>query len=92
MHHEKGHRDNYAKFADRVDRMTPRNSYGVYASMTNAQCAEACQTKTYPRLGNTWAHLDYDKYSCGSTGETGLNAQCITFGSVSTDDCTHSKN
>ena len=88
-HHISNTNDNYAKAGDRLGGTVP--AHGPRASMTNAQCAAACETKIYPQPGDTWAHPSYDAATCGQPGQTGLNAQCITFTSVSADDaCTAS--
>lgn len=79
--------DNFAKKADR-NLYGTANAFGPLVKMTNAQCAEACMTKTYPKLGSTeWDHPEYDNNTCGDANEQGLNAQCVSYSSAAVDYC-----
>lgn len=85
--------DNFAKKADR-NLYGTANAFGPLVRMTNAQCAAACMTKTYPKLGSTdklgsteWDHPDYDNNTCGEANQPDLNAQCVEYSSAAEDDC-----
>ena len=88
QHHIGGTDDNFAKKADRLGGTD--SGYGLYALMTNAQCAAACETKTYPQSDNAWSHPDYSDATCGTGVGSHLNAQCVSYGEAAVDFCTES--